>query len=143
MVRLLIDAGADVDIMGRNGNTALIEACSQGNEDIVTQLLKAGADINAKDFMGRTAYDYAKKSNNPVVIELVTQHITRRRENRLMASEDMLPSAGQAQTEAVSAATNASTASMTQSRYVGRIGRFLAQCSEAATRCVSARGPRR
>ena len=110
----LIEAGADVNAKDFMGRTALMTACAEGNEMMVTQLLEAGADVGEKDSNGRTAFDFAKRSNNPVVIDFVTQHITRRRENRLMASEDRLPSAGQAQTEAVSAATNATSQALTE-----------------------------
>ena len=77
-------------------------------------LIKAGAKDDLKDNNNKTALDYAKDSEKPAVIAFMTQHITRRRENRLMASEDMHTTAGQAQTKGVSTASNPTTQALTE-----------------------------
>mmetsp|Transcript_105152 Transcript_105152/g.206253 ORF Transcript_105152/g.206253 Transcript_105152/m.206253 type:complete len:84 (+) Transcript_105152:2647-2898(+) len=60
LVQVLLDAGADVNVKGEEGWTALITATSFGHSAIVQLLLEAGADVNVQDWTGRTAADLAK-----------------------------------------------------------------------------------
>ena len=46
VVKLLLDAGADVDQADKNGQTALIAAVFTGNAQLVKLLLDHGADVN-------------------------------------------------------------------------------------------------
>ena len=55
----LIEAGADLNIKSKGGQTALIVAIGIGNESIVESLLKAGADPDILDNLGVTARKYA------------------------------------------------------------------------------------
>ena len=45
-VRLLIQAGADVNTRRRDGYTALMCAAENGHDDCVELLIRAGADVN-------------------------------------------------------------------------------------------------
>ena len=47
-VASLIDAGADVNAVSKNGTTALMAASAQGHLDIVKLLIENGADVNAR-----------------------------------------------------------------------------------------------
>ena len=58
----LIQAGADVNARGPDGETALMCAAQSGQVQIVRALLQAGADITLKDKNGRTAFDYGYAS---------------------------------------------------------------------------------
>jgi hypothetical protein len=51
IARLLIDAGGDLNVVDKRGNTALIEATRAGDTDLVRMLLSAGAESEtpAKD----------------------------------------------------------------------------------------------
>ena len=40
------------------------------NPDVITSIIKYGADTNAKDLKGKTVLDYAKRNPNPEVLEL-------------------------------------------------------------------------
>ena len=53
IVDRLINAGADINVVNNNGNTALMEASYNGYKEIVDRLINAGAAINASD-----KYDY-------------------------------------------------------------------------------------
>jgi len=53
-----VNAGSSLD-----GTTALIDAAENNpNPDVITTLLKAGADGKARDNGGSTAFDYAKNN---------------------------------------------------------------------------------
>jgi ankyrin repeat protein len=54
LIKLLVNAKADVNAKDANGRTALHYACSDGSLEAVTLLLDNGADIEAKDTDGRT-----------------------------------------------------------------------------------------
>lgn len=62
MVRLLLEAGAPVNVADDRGLTPLMMAANSRikNPEVVRELLKRGADIHAKDGLGRTAADWAR-----------------------------------------------------------------------------------
>ncbi|GBU28778.1 ankyrin domain-containing protein [Treponema sp. R8-4-B8] len=59
MVKILIEAGADVNIQSKDGQTALVVVVGAGDEAIVEMLVKAGADPDIKDALGVSARKYA------------------------------------------------------------------------------------
>jgi hypothetical protein len=73
-VRLLIDAGADVNVQSCNQRTALHCSAEDGNVEIVALLLKANANPNLKDSMGKTPLDYAIWNNHLEIIKLLRNH---------------------------------------------------------------------
>ena len=54
-VRVLLDAGADVNIVDPDRHTALILALSSGHYDVAGLLIERGADVNMEDKVGQTA----------------------------------------------------------------------------------------
>ena len=54
-VKLLIEAGADVNAKNNDGMTALIKASSTRYYELIEALIAAGADVNAKNNDGTTA----------------------------------------------------------------------------------------
>jgi hypothetical protein len=56
-VQALIRAGSDARVANKSGRTALMEAAERDDLDIVKLLVEVGADVNAKDDEGETAYD--------------------------------------------------------------------------------------
>jgi len=65
-VKALAQAGADFQKTDRLQRTALHGAASWGWNDTISALVELGADLNAKDNSGLTAFDYAmgKRSGN-------------------------------------------------------------------------------
>jgi len=45
-IRVLIGAGANVNVQTVDGDTALMLACDRGNPDTVMQLIEAGANLD-------------------------------------------------------------------------------------------------
>ena len=59
IVRMLIDAGADIHHRNDQGENALISAAQEGNIDVVKILLDAGANVNQENADGETALSLA------------------------------------------------------------------------------------
>ena len=59
IVKLLLDAGADIDIRDGLGNTPLTKACEKGYIDAVKLLIEYGADVNYADKKGKKPLYYA------------------------------------------------------------------------------------
>jgi len=55
IVKLLVKKGADINAVGENGYTVLMEAARRGHQEVVEFLVEKGADVNAIDSHGRTA----------------------------------------------------------------------------------------
>jgi ankyrin repeat protein len=72
MIRLLIDAGADVNADGPAGTTPLAAACSQTRSvPIVEFLLNRGAKVNANGYNGTTPLYQAVRKKNAAIAELL------------------------------------------------------------------------
>ncbi len=72
-VQAAIDKGLDVNAVDKEGHTLLMHAVNNQNPLVITTLLKAGADINAKDTtFGGTALVWASGWNqNPEVVTVL------------------------------------------------------------------------
>ena len=58
-VKILVAAGVDVNAANEAGFTALHGAAYRGDNDIIQSLVEHGANVNAQEFRGRTAYRIA------------------------------------------------------------------------------------
>ena len=57
------------------GETALIMAVNSNDETkISTQLIKSGADINARDYQGHSVLDYAKAAKRTYLVNLLKEN---------------------------------------------------------------------
>ena len=54
ILKLFLDNGVDVNVVGNDGVTALIAAAETGNAKIVRLLLEAGALVNIQSKVGNT-----------------------------------------------------------------------------------------
>jgi len=61
-VKILLEAGADINAVNEADFTALHGAAFRGLNEVLEYLVVQGADINARDFRGRTAYRMAEGS---------------------------------------------------------------------------------
>jgi len=74
MIKLLLAAGADINVSDKTGWTALIWAVTYGNIDIVRILLRKGADIYHRSYLGRTALYYAINKNHIKIVTLLKEY---------------------------------------------------------------------
>lgn len=59
VVRLMLDRGADPNLVDKMGNTALMKAAMGCDGETLAMLLDAGADLNTKNKAGLTALEFA------------------------------------------------------------------------------------
>jgi hypothetical protein len=59
IIKVLVEAGGDVNAQTRDGITALMLASYMGFKDVVKVLVDHGADVNLKDHKGNSALMYA------------------------------------------------------------------------------------
>ena len=59
-MRVLVEAGADINAVNEADFTALHGAAFRGQNEVVTYLVEQGAAIDARDFRGRTAFRMAE-----------------------------------------------------------------------------------
>ena len=59
-VRVLVEAGVDVNAVNNGDFTALHGATFRGLNEVIRYLVEQGADIDARDYRGRTAYRMAE-----------------------------------------------------------------------------------
>ena len=71
IVKALIDAGADVNVKNKKGQTALIVATREGRSEVVKILLAAGANVNAKQNRYQTAFMVAVIENRPKIAKML------------------------------------------------------------------------
>lgn len=71
MIRLLLDAGANIDLANRSGFTPLHHAAEAGATAAVKLLLERGADALLKTARGQTALEVALRRSARPVIELL------------------------------------------------------------------------
>ena len=70
-VRVLLDAGADVDAIDNNGWRALHIAAQNGHLEVVQVLLDAGADVHATNNRGLTALHTASQNGHLEVVQVL------------------------------------------------------------------------
>lgn len=60
-VKLLVDAGADIDVVSENGDTPVMEAVSLIKFDVALFLLDRGADYDIQNKHGYSVFDRVNK----------------------------------------------------------------------------------
>ncbi|MEJ5091251.1 hypothetical protein GEO21_14510 [Sphingobacterium faecium] len=71
--KLIIEAGADVNSMPGNGQTALHLAAQQGNIELIVLLLENGARIELKNVNNKTASDLAASKGYSDIAEILKE----------------------------------------------------------------------
>lgn len=74
ITKVLIEHGADLNTICKEGQSNLVLAVGASKGDIVELLAKNGADPDIKDAMGMSAYDYAVLFKKAQIIEILTPY---------------------------------------------------------------------
>ncbi|MCY3757629.1 MAG: ankyrin repeat domain-containing protein [Acidobacteria bacterium] len=82
LTKVLIEAGANVNLPDARGWTPLHWAAIDAPDSIVTLLLKAGADPQIQNNRGKTAYEMALAFGNRAAVAAIEQHSTTRHPQR-------------------------------------------------------------
>lgn len=72
VMKLLLQAGADINARNQEGNSALIYALKHGYLELARYLIKKGADYNIINEKGETPASIAQEEGYDVVLELMT-----------------------------------------------------------------------
>ena len=74
IVQSLLDGGANTGIRDRDGNTAVhIALLGHQDERMLSYLIPANADIEARDYLGRTPLCHAIASSSPSIVRYLIQ----------------------------------------------------------------------
>lgn len=68
-IKLLVSEGADLECLSKNGQTALVLAVGNGDEEVSNYLLSVGADYEIKDSLGMSAKGYASLFKKNSILE--------------------------------------------------------------------------
>ncbi|NCO74719.1 MAG: ankyrin repeat domain-containing protein, partial [Cyanobacteria bacterium] len=69
----LIQAGANPNTRLLDGKTILMKVCDQNNKELISKLLKAGADVNLEDKGGGTALMWASHRGYLEAVKLLLE----------------------------------------------------------------------
>lgn len=73
-LQVLIDMGADVDVVNNSGSSALMYACATGKIECVEILLEAKANIEKKGLYGQTPLHAAAMRGDENIVRLLLEH---------------------------------------------------------------------
>lgn len=71
IVRLLLEQHAYIDAESPNQSTPLMLAAQYGSQDMVLLLLDAGADVQARNQLGLSAVDFARRSDRAFMVKIL------------------------------------------------------------------------
>jgi TonB family protein len=71
LITLVLKAGAAVNLVNDDGDSALIVAVKRGNVEGARRLLMAGADTSLRDSRGKTAFDWAEEENRTYLTQII------------------------------------------------------------------------
>jgi len=74
ITRLLVLAGADVNVRNAGGIPVIMTAAGAGRQDLVEILMAAGARLDYKDYQGNTIMDWVKGSGNVSLANFLLPH---------------------------------------------------------------------
>ncbi|KAJ1481039.1 ankyrin repeat-containing domain protein, partial [Baffinella frigidus] len=74
-VQMLLDAGADTEVLDRSDRTPLVRACDAGHGTVARKLLAAGANATEREpNIGSTCLQIAADKGHVMVVEALLEH---------------------------------------------------------------------
>lgn len=73
IAELLVEHGADVNMVGEHGETALHQAAAWNNIEVAKALVEHGVDVNAEHQDGKTPLSMALRRDHSEMAELLRQ----------------------------------------------------------------------
>ena len=73
-IKILLENGADTNILDANKSTALHHAALKGSYDAVVKLVEAGADLSIRDANGDTPLKIAQAQENDKIADYLKEH---------------------------------------------------------------------
>lgn len=73
LIKLLLDHGANIDLINLNGQNTLHVAAYWGNIAVVKLLIERGAKLNVKDWSGDTALEIARSRGHLSIVRLLSR----------------------------------------------------------------------
>lgn len=68
----IINAGVSInEPIGSSGRTSLMHCAAEGSREMLERILSLGADINCRDFVGRSALHYAARAGKADNLEFL------------------------------------------------------------------------
>lgn len=89
-VELLLEAGADVDILNKEAETPLIWAALNGDVETIAVLLRYGADMNRVDKSGQSALDWVQGRDDIAAADLFHSFKEKGILEKLIGSEEVV-----------------------------------------------------
>jgi ankyrin repeat protein len=80
IIEMLVEKGANVDALNKDGETPLIYAIRHNNTQAGALFIEKGAALDRKSNEGYTAMDYARFNRRTEILELLTAVIEQRRQ---------------------------------------------------------------
>lgn len=75
IIEIILKKNIDINYQDKNGKTALIYSITYGSVKSVELLINKSSDTTLKDSSKQSAFDYAVKSNNNIIIEMLSKYI--------------------------------------------------------------------
>ena len=71
--RIMMEAGADVDLQDEDGETILHWAAGNAHNDVLTRLIVMGADVNHQNRAGQTPLFRAAKRGHTAIVRIMME----------------------------------------------------------------------
>lgn len=79
-MRMLVEAGADINAFSPNGTTPLMMAAREGKEQAVRFLMSKGVDASVVNQSGFNAAGYAKRAKNEALAQELLKYAKARKD---------------------------------------------------------------
>jgi hypothetical protein len=91
LVKKLLEKGADVNAVNKDGETALMWASDKGHTEVAKLLIEKGADVNVADKSGTTALIWASLAGHTEIVKLLKTVTSAKEEKTVTSAKEEKP----------------------------------------------------